>query len=229
MKTPNNNFILLCQQVAIIYFLSGYILNPFFLFKVMEDRLAQRCLLPCICVYRAWGLSSFWRGTSYCAGVQLPARALWLWKIQTNSYLQSGLKVSPALMFLQDFPLKSYSKCINPTLLDMVWVSYYLKLVVQECTVYLIHSFDFRGRTPDWYNKAFGHLCAAEAARIRNSFQPLITDGPETKIWKSLPIVSAQLLRWRVSLWVKADRQTQGIDRTPEQKHSLFRVQMLWK
>ncbi|XP_030600428.1 stAR-related lipid transfer protein 13 isoform X1 [Archocentrus centrarchus] len=41
---------------------------------------------------------------------------------------------------------------------------------------------DLKGRTPDWYNKAFGHLCAAEAARIRNSFQPLIPDGPETKI-----------------------------------------------
>ncbi|XP_070761284.1 stAR-related lipid transfer protein 13 isoform X1 [Enoplosus armatus] len=41
---------------------------------------------------------------------------------------------------------------------------------------------DLKGRTPDWYNKAFGHLCAADAARIRNSFQPLITDGPETKI-----------------------------------------------
>ncbi|XP_040902583.1 stAR-related lipid transfer protein 13 isoform X2 [Toxotes jaculatrix] len=41
---------------------------------------------------------------------------------------------------------------------------------------------DLKGRMPDWYNKAFGHLCAAEAARIRNSFQPLITDGPETKI-----------------------------------------------
>ncbi|XP_074496400.1 stAR-related lipid transfer protein 13 isoform X2 [Sebastes fasciatus] len=41
---------------------------------------------------------------------------------------------------------------------------------------------DLKGRAPDWYNKAFGHLCAAEAARIRNSFQPLITDGPETKI-----------------------------------------------
>ncbi|XP_028321459.1 stAR-related lipid transfer protein 13 isoform X5 [Gouania willdenowi] len=41
---------------------------------------------------------------------------------------------------------------------------------------------DLKGRTPDWYNKAFGHLCATEAARIRNSFQPLITDGPETKI-----------------------------------------------
>ncbi|KAK7881974.1 hypothetical protein WMY93_028148 [Mugilogobius chulae] len=41
---------------------------------------------------------------------------------------------------------------------------------------------DLKGRTPEWYNKAFGHLCAAEAARIRNSFSPIITDGPETKI-----------------------------------------------
>ncbi|KAM8854334.1 stAR-related lipid transfer protein 13 isoform 3-T5 [Synchiropus picturatus] len=41
---------------------------------------------------------------------------------------------------------------------------------------------DLKGRTPEWYNKAFGNLCAAEVARIRNSFQPLITDGPETKI-----------------------------------------------
>ncbi|XP_059390178.1 stAR-related lipid transfer protein 13-like isoform X1 [Carassius carassius] len=41
---------------------------------------------------------------------------------------------------------------------------------------------DLKGRTPDWYNKAFGHLCAAEAARIRNSFQPIQTEGPETKI-----------------------------------------------
>ncbi|KAI4874984.1 hypothetical protein NFI96_028219 [Prochilodus magdalenae] len=41
---------------------------------------------------------------------------------------------------------------------------------------------DLKGKSPDWYNKAFGHLCAAEAARIRNSFQPLDADGPETKI-----------------------------------------------
>ncbi|KAI1903423.1 hypothetical protein AGOR_G00027020 [Albula goreensis] len=41
---------------------------------------------------------------------------------------------------------------------------------------------DLKGRTPDWYNKAFGHLCAAEAARIRDSFHPLDSDGPETKI-----------------------------------------------
>lgn len=40
-----------------------------------------------------------------------------------------------------------------------------------------------RGHSPEWYNKGFGHLCAAEVARIRNSFQPLIAEGPETKIW----------------------------------------------
>lgn len=41
---------------------------------------------------------------------------------------------------------------------------------------------DLKGRTPEWYNKAFGHLCAAQAARIRNSFQPIHAEGPETKI-----------------------------------------------
>ncbi|XP_028655141.1 stAR-related lipid transfer protein 13 isoform X2 [Erpetoichthys calabaricus] len=41
---------------------------------------------------------------------------------------------------------------------------------------------DVKGRTSEWYNKAFGYLCAAEAARIRNSFQPITTEGPETKI-----------------------------------------------
>ncbi|XP_056183509.1 stAR-related lipid transfer protein 13 isoform X1 [Falco biarmicus] len=41
---------------------------------------------------------------------------------------------------------------------------------------------DLKGRSPEWYNKGFGHLCAAEVARIRNSFQPLIAEGPETKI-----------------------------------------------
>lgn len=27
-----------------------------------------------------------------------------------------------------------------------------------------------RGRFPEWYNKTYGHLCAAEVARIRDSF-----------------------------------------------------------
>ncbi|XP_065450357.1 stAR-related lipid transfer protein 13 isoform X3 [Chrysemys picta bellii] len=41
---------------------------------------------------------------------------------------------------------------------------------------------DLKGHSPEWYNKVFGHLCAAEVARIRNSFQPLLAEGPETKI-----------------------------------------------
>lgn len=39
-----------------------------------------------------------------------------------------------------------------------------------------------RGRSPEWYNKAFGHLCVNEAQRIRSSFLP--TDqSPEAKNW----------------------------------------------
>ncbi|XP_023570773.1 stAR-related lipid transfer protein 13 isoform X2 [Octodon degus] len=41
---------------------------------------------------------------------------------------------------------------------------------------------DLKGHSPEWYSKGFGHLCAAEVARIRNSFQPIIAEGPETKI-----------------------------------------------
>ncbi|XP_077340246.1 stAR-related lipid transfer protein 13 isoform X4 [Lithobates pipiens] len=41
---------------------------------------------------------------------------------------------------------------------------------------------DLKGHCLDWYNKCSGHICAAEALRIRNSFQPLTTEGPETKI-----------------------------------------------
>nr|AAI33139.1 Si:ch211-124k10.2 protein [Danio rerio] len=41
---------------------------------------------------------------------------------------------------------------------------------------------DLRGRSPDWYNKVFGHLCAMEVARIRSSFPVLTARGPETKL-----------------------------------------------
>ncbi|NXS52614.1 STA13 protein, partial [Brachypteracias leptosomus] len=41
---------------------------------------------------------------------------------------------------------------------------------------------DLRGRSPEWYNKVFGHLCAMELARIRDSFPGLSPNGPETKI-----------------------------------------------
>ncbi|KAL8181298.1 UNVERIFIED_CONTAM: hypothetical protein K2H54_053236 [Gekko kuhli] len=41
---------------------------------------------------------------------------------------------------------------------------------------------DLRGRSPEWYNRVFGHLCAMELVRIRNSFPVLNPSGPETKI-----------------------------------------------
>uniref|UniRef100_A0A673VL02 StAR related lipid transfer domain containing 8 n=2 Tax=Suricata suricatta TaxID=37032 RepID=A0A673VL02_SURSU len=41
---------------------------------------------------------------------------------------------------------------------------------------------DLRGRSPDWYNKVFGHLCAMEVAKIRDSFPTLQASGPETKL-----------------------------------------------
>ncbi|XP_038134706.1 stAR-related lipid transfer protein 13 isoform X3 [Cyprinodon tularosa] len=39
---------------------------------------------------------------------------------------------------------------------------------------------DLRGRSPEWYNKAFGHLCVNEAQRIRSSFLPA-DQSPESK------------------------------------------------
>ncbi|XP_057177343.1 stAR-related lipid transfer protein 13 isoform X2 [Triplophysa rosa] len=41
---------------------------------------------------------------------------------------------------------------------------------------------DLKGKSPEWYNKAFGHICATEAVHIRNSFQTVDPEGPETKI-----------------------------------------------
>ncbi|XP_077403435.1 stAR-related lipid transfer protein 13 isoform X2 [Vanacampus margaritifer] len=36
---------------------------------------------------------------------------------------------------------------------------------------------DLRGRAPEWYNKAYGHLCANEAQRIRASFLSTVEPG----------------------------------------------------
>uniref|UniRef100_A0A4W3J036 Rho GTPase-activating protein 7 n=1 Tax=Callorhinchus milii TaxID=7868 RepID=A0A4W3J036_CALMI len=40
---------------------------------------------------------------------------------------------------------------------------------------------DTRGRMPEWYNKAFGHLCAAEVVRIRDSINIPSPDRIENK------------------------------------------------
>uniref|UniRef100_A0AAQ5Z6M5 StAR-related lipid transfer protein 13 n=1 Tax=Amphiprion ocellaris TaxID=80972 RepID=A0AAQ5Z6M5_AMPOC len=44
-----------------------------------------------------------------------------------------------------------------------------------------ISRVDLRGRSPEWYNRAFGHLCVSEAQRIRSSFLPLDQTSPEAK------------------------------------------------
>uniref|UniRef100_A0A674CLI7 StAR related lipid transfer domain containing 8 n=1 Tax=Salmo trutta TaxID=8032 RepID=A0A674CLI7_SALTR len=41
---------------------------------------------------------------------------------------------------------------------------------------------DLRGRSPEWYCKVFGHLCAVEVARIRGSFPVITARGTETKL-----------------------------------------------
>uniref|UniRef100_A0A8D3BM49 StAR-related lipid transfer protein 13 n=1 Tax=Scophthalmus maximus TaxID=52904 RepID=A0A8D3BM49_SCOMX len=45
-----------------------------------------------------------------------------------------------------------------------------------------ISRVDLRGRSPEWYNKAFGHLCVNEAQRIRSSFHLLDQTSTEAKI-----------------------------------------------
>ncbi|XP_040200605.1 rho GTPase-activating protein 7-like isoform X1 [Rana temporaria] len=40
----------------------------------------------------------------------------------------------------------------------------------QKCKVTYVCRTDTRGRTSEWYNKVFGHMCATEIQRIKNSF-----------------------------------------------------------
>lgn len=42
--------------------------------------------------------------------------------------------------------------------------------------------FSFRGRSPEWYNRAYGHLCTHLLVKLRNSFARVRADGPETKV-----------------------------------------------
>ncbi|XP_014204664.1 rho GTPase-activating protein 7 [Copidosoma floridanum] len=40
---------------------------------------------------------------------------------------------------------------------------------------------DTKGRTPEWYNKSYGHIAALHLSKIRNSFKHT-ADGPESKV-----------------------------------------------
>lgn len=52
-----------------------------------------------------------------------------------------------------------------------------------KCRLVHLSRVDMMGRSPDWYNKHYGHVTALRMARIRDSFsQHLVTDGPESKV-----------------------------------------------
>ncbi|KAK7595289.1 hypothetical protein V9T40_013114 [Parthenolecanium corni] len=40
---------------------------------------------------------------------------------------------------------------------------------------------DIKGRSSDWYNKCYGHVCARHLIKMRHSFQRM-TEGPESKV-----------------------------------------------
>uniref|UniRef100_A0A8C7H8Z8 StAR related lipid transfer domain containing 13a n=1 Tax=Oncorhynchus kisutch TaxID=8019 RepID=A0A8C7H8Z8_ONCKI len=62
----------------------------------------------------------------------------------------------------------------QPTVRGVVLESHYLLESCGTGRSRLTHicRVDLKGRSPEWYNKAFGHLCVSEAQRIRSSFHP---------------------------------------------------------
>ncbi|XP_063169809.1 stAR-related lipid transfer protein 8 [Candoia aspera] len=85
---------------------------------------------------------------------------------------------------LVSLPLEQKKLPLEAGVRAMVLTSQYL---IEPCRmghskVTHICRADLRGRSPDWYNKVFGHLCAVELARIRDSFPVFNPCGPETKI-----------------------------------------------
>ncbi|GFS48449.1 stAR-related lipid transfer protein 13 [Nephila pilipes] len=45
-----------------------------------------------------------------------------------------------------------------------------------------ISRIDTRGRSPEWFNRAYGHICTLLLVKLRNSFSRSRADGPETKV-----------------------------------------------
>lgn len=62
---------------------------------------------------------------------------------------------------------------------------------IQDCLRHLSHLSHLnnsptlllcdRGHMPEWYTKSFGHLCAAEVVKIRDSFSNQNTETKDTK------------------------------------------------
>lgn len=197
----------------------------------MEDRLAQRRLLPDFCVCRARGLSSCWRGTSYSPGVQLPARALRLRKVQTNSHLQSGLEVSPTSILWKDFLTNSYTHKIHQYVFMCNFSCIFNTFIWSLLSVYVRYSilnilFWFQGKGSRLVQQSLWSPLCCRSCPDPQLLSATNHRRPRDQNLKLFASCVCSALRSRLSLWVIANRQTQSIDRTPELKHSLFRVQM---
>lgn len=61
----------------------------------------------------------------------------------------------------------------------------------------------FRGRFPEWYNKLYGHLCAAEVARIRDSFTvPMDKWKKRCAIWATTDSTASLNPRFLTIIWI---------------------------
>ncbi|XP_058449174.1 stAR-related lipid transfer protein 13 [Malaya genurostris] len=50
-----------------------------------------------------------------------------------------------------------------------------------KCKLMHLSRVDMKGRTPDWYNKNYGHICQQYLTRIKKFFEHY-TEGPESKV-----------------------------------------------
>uniref|UniRef100_A0A182NMJ2 Rho-GAP domain-containing protein n=1 Tax=Anopheles dirus TaxID=7168 RepID=A0A182NMJ2_9DIPT len=50
-----------------------------------------------------------------------------------------------------------------------------------RCKLMHLSRVDMKGRTPDWYNKNYGHICQQYLSKIKKFFEHC-TEGPETKV-----------------------------------------------
>ncbi|XP_053674131.1 uncharacterized protein LOC128724430 [Anopheles nili] len=50
-----------------------------------------------------------------------------------------------------------------------------------KCKLMHLSRVDMKGRTPDWYNKNYGHICQQYLSKIKKFFEHY-TEGPETKV-----------------------------------------------
>lgn len=102
----------------------------------------------------------------WCAHPWTMTALLWLASAPTSSCHATTL--SPAEAASPDSHIFPGSTAGGWILISFV-VKWYLVAAARE-NWHHVTCVLFRGRFPEWYNKLYGHLCAAEVARIRDSF-----------------------------------------------------------